>query len=111
MTALTGDIHEAVELERRQSGGQLVRLLWVAGADQVVIEQTTFRDDGDRIALRCPPKDRALDAFRHPERFGEVKLSYRYQVTSGQMPAAQRRPTPGTNVVPASSSTYGRPSL
>lgn len=111
MTALTGAIHEAVELERRQGGGQLVRLLWVAGADQVVIEQTTFRDDGDTVALRCPPKARALDAFKHPERFGEATLDYRYQVTSGQMPNVEKSTMSKARVVPAPSSVHGRSAL
>lgn len=90
MTTLTGVTrevtHEAVELERRQGGGQRVRMLWIAAANQVLIEQTTFRDSGDTVTLRGPPKARVLYAFEYPERFDEVEVAYRYQVTAGQMP-------------------------
>jgi hypothetical protein len=52
------------ELDRRQSDGIDVRLLWNQTDDQVVVEVFDAKT-GDAFELRAPPHQ-ALDVFHHP---------------------------------------------
>ena len=52
------------ELDRRQSDGIDVRLLWNSADDQVVVAVFDART-GDAFELQAPPQ-RALDVFHHP---------------------------------------------
>jgi hypothetical protein len=57
-------------LADRGTGGISVRLFWdegAAGGPDVVIE---YKDRGEGIAyMLYPPRDRALDAFYHPNAY------------------------------------------
>jgi YD repeat-containing protein len=55
------------ELAERDQGGIVVRLLWDARGDRVVIR---YRDDhtGDAFVAEVP-KTQALTAFRHPNAY------------------------------------------
>ena len=53
-----------IELAERSNDGVEVRLLWDRGADEVVLE--VYDDKTGTIIEVQVPRDRAMDAFRHP---------------------------------------------
>jgi hypothetical protein len=53
-----------IELAERSNDGVEVRLLWDRGADEVVLE--VYDNKTGTITEVQVPRDRAMDAFRHP---------------------------------------------
>ena len=53
-----------IELAERSNDGVEVRLLWDRGADEVVLE--VYDDKTGTLTEVQVPRDRAMDAFRHP---------------------------------------------
>ena len=59
-----------VELDFRTNGQMDVTLLWDRVDDTVVVQVLDWATS--RLFTVRPPRDRALDAFRHPFAYGEV---------------------------------------
>jgi hypothetical protein len=79
---------EAVELDRRRSAGQQVRLLWVPERNEIYVEQRSL-SDGRRTFRSCPP-EKALDAFHHPELYPPVEEPPRFVVSRGEIADDER---------------------
>ena len=60
-----------VELAERQSSGLVVRLLWDADRNQVVLRYVDFQT-GERFVTDVP-NGRALDSFEHPNLYRPIK--------------------------------------
>ena len=61
---------QPVELDFRSTGQMDVTLLWDRVDDTVVVQVLDWATS--RLFTVRPPRDRALDAFRHPFAYGKV---------------------------------------
>ena len=61
---------QPVELDFRSNGQMDVTLLWDRGDDTIVVQVLDWATS--QLFTVRPPRDRALDAFRHPFAYGEV---------------------------------------
>ena len=59
-----------VELDFRTNGQTDVTLLWDRVDDTIIVQVLDWATS--RLLTVRPPRDRALDAFRHPFAYGEV---------------------------------------
>jgi len=59
-----------VELDFRTNGQMDVTLLWDRSDDTIVVQVLDWTTS--QLFTVRPPRDRALDAFRHPFAYGEV---------------------------------------
>ena len=78
---------EATELERREGGGERIRLLWIPEVNDLLVE--ILKIESGEISLRQVREGQAYKVFNHPYGHNEISPSYDYKVTAGEIAIQQ----------------------